>query len=109
MQTAAYLRVSTNAQDLNAQKLAVLEFARKENMLVDDFIETTLSSRRDRQREELQALKGSLGRSKLEGREHEIELLLSKGVSKASIAKITDVSRSNLLHFIRTCQLELHA
>ena len=53
--------------------------------------------------------KGSLGHSKLEGREQEIELLLSKVVSKASIAKITDVSRSNLLHFIRTRQLESHA
>jgi DNA invertase Pin-like site-specific DNA recombinase len=53
--------------------------------------------------------KGSLVHSKLEGREQEIELLLSKGVSKASIAKITDVSRNNLLHFIRTRQLESHA
>lgn len=204
MQTVAYLRVSTDAQDLNAQKLAILEFACKENIHVDDFIETTVSSRRDRQREELQSLvsglkrgdrlvvselsrlgrslgqviaviddlvkrkvrfiaikeaiqfdgkqslqskvmttlfalfaeverdlisertkeglaaakasgkqlgrpKGSLGRSKLEGREQEIELLLSKGVSKASIAKITDVSRTNLRHFIRTRQLESHA
>ncbi len=204
MKTVAYLRVSTDAQDLNAQKLAILDFARKENIHVDGFIETTVSSRRDRQREELRSLvagltrgdrlvvselsrlgrslgqviaviddlvkrkirfiaikeairfdgkqslqskvmttlfalfaeverdlisertkeglaaakasgkqlgrpKGSLGRSKLEGREHEIELLLSKGVSKASIAKITDVSRSNLLHFIRTRQLESHA
>ena len=50
--------------------------------------------------------KGSLGRSKLEGREAEIERLLSKGVSKTSIAKITDVSRTNLLHFIRSRQLE---
>lgn len=49
--------------------------------------------------------KGSLGRSKLEGREQEIQMLLAKGVSKASIAKITNVSRTNLLHFIRTRQL----
>ena len=46
--------------------------------------------------------KGILGRSKLEGREQEIEMLLTKGVSKASIAKITDGSRTNLLHFIRS-------
>ena len=34
-------------------------------------------------------------------------MLLTKGVSKASIAKITDVSRTNLLHFIRTRQLDV--
>lgn len=46
--------------------------------------------------------KGSLGTSKLDGRDEEIELLLKKGVSKASIAKIMDVSRTALYHFIRT-------
>ena len=48
---------------------------------------------------------GSRGLSKLEGREQEIQMLLTKGVPNASIAKITDVSRNNLLHFIRARQL----
>ena len=200
MKTIAYLRVSTNVQDLNNQTLAILDFARKEGFGVDEFVEITISSRRTQQRDQLmntieglkkgdrlvvselsrlgrslgqviaivdslvkrkvrfiaikegirfegkQTLqskvmvtlfalfseverdlisertkeglasakaqgkllgrpKGSLGRSKLEGREQEIQMLLEKGVSKASIAKITDVSRTNLLHFIRTRQL----
>lgn len=200
MKTIAYLRVSTNVQDLNSQKLAILDFARKEGFGIDEFVEMTISSRRSQQRDQLletiqglnkgdrlvvselsrlgrslgqviaivdslvkrkvrfiaikegirfegkQTLqskvmvtlfalfseverdlisertkeglasakakgkllgrpKGSLGRSKLEGREQEIQMLLIKGVSKASIAKITDVSRTNLLHFIRTRQL----
>lgn len=200
MKTIAYLRVSTNVQDLNNQKLAILDFARKEGFGIDEFVEMTISSRRSQQRDQLletiqglnkgdrlvvselsrlgrslgqviaivdslvkrkvrfiaikegirfegkQTLqskvmvtlfalfseverdlisertkeglasakakgkllgrpKGSLGRSKLEGREQEIQMLLIKGVSKASIAKITDVSRTNLLHFIRTRQL----
>ncbi len=200
MKTIAYLRVSTNVQDLNSQKLAILDFARNEGFGVDEFVEITISSRRSQQRDQLldtiqglnkgdrlvvselsrlgrslgqviaivdslvkrkvrfiaikegirfegkQTLqskvmvtlfalfseverdlisertkeglasakangkllgrpKGSLGRSKLEGREQEIQMLLTKGVSKASIAKITDVSRTNLLHFIRTRQL----
>lgn len=200
MKTIAYLRVSTNVQDLNSQKLAILDFARKEGFGIDEFVEITISSRRSQQRDQLldtiqelnkgdrlvvselsrlgrslgqviaivdslvkrkvrfiaikegirfegkQTLqskvmvtlfalfseverdlisertkeglasakasgkllgrpKGSLGRSKLEGREQEIQMLLDKGVSKASIAKITDVSRTNLLHFIRTRQL----
>ena len=46
--------------------------------------------------------KGSLGQSRLDGKEAEIRILLGKQVSKASIAKIMDVSRSTLLHFIRS-------
>ena len=50
--------------------------------------------------------KGSLGKSRLDGKEEEIRLLLEKTVSKASIAKIMDVSRSALYHFIRTRRLD---
>ena len=46
--------------------------------------------------------KGSHGQSRLDGKEPEINILLGKQVSKASIAKIMDVSRSTLLHFIRS-------
>ena len=46
--------------------------------------------------------KGALGKSKLDGKEEEIRILLQKQVSKASIAKILDVSRSALYHFIQT-------
>jgi DNA invertase Pin-like site-specific DNA recombinase len=49
--------------------------------------------------------KGSLGTSKLDGKEGEIRLLLEKQVSKASIAKIVGVSSTNLRHFIRTRKL----
>ena len=46
--------------------------------------------------------KGAHGQSRLDGKEAEIRVLLGKQVSKASIAKIMDVSRSTLLHFIRS-------
>ena len=49
--------------------------------------------------------KGSRGRSKLDGKEGEIRMLLEKQVSKASIAKIMGVSSTNLRHFIRTRKL----
>src|SRR3954469_11612551 len=49
--------------------------------------------------------KGSLGPSKLNGKEGEIRMLLEKEVSKSSIAKIMDVSTTNLRHFIRTRKL----
>jgi DNA invertase Pin-like site-specific DNA recombinase len=46
--------------------------------------------------------KGVLGTSKLTGWEAEIQRLLAKTVSKASIAKILGVSRSTLHHFIQS-------
>ena len=41
----AYLRASTDKQDLNHQKLELLEFARKKSLAIDEFIEITVSSR----------------------------------------------------------------
>jgi DNA invertase Pin-like site-specific DNA recombinase len=49
--------------------------------------------------------KGALGKSKLDGKEQEIELLLGKQVSKASIARIVEVSPTTLHHFIHTRKL----
>ena len=44
--TIAYLRASTDRQDLNNQKLEILEFAREKNLHVDEFVAITISSRR---------------------------------------------------------------
>ena len=49
--------------------------------------------------------KGALGKSKLDGKEEEIRMLLEKTVSKASIAKIVGVSRTALHHFIKSRKL----
>ena len=198
MKTVAYLRVSTGGQDINSQRLVILDYAHRHRMHVDDFVEVTVSSRKtlkergieglcagmqagdlmlvselsrlgrsvaqiiqivdslvknhirfvaikeniqldgqqqdiqskvmvtmfglfaeierdlisERTREGLAAAKakgnlpgrpkGSHGQSKLDGKEPEISILLGKQVSKASIAKIMDVSHSTLLHFIRS-------
>ena len=48
--------------------------------------------------------KGALGKSKLDGKEQDIRMLLGKEVSKASIAKILDVSRSALIPLHRDAQ-----
>ena len=50
--------------------------------------------------------KGTLGKSKLDGKEKEIKNLLEKKVSKASIAKIFEISRPALYSFIKTRKLE---
>ena len=44
--TLAYLRASTDKQETNNQKLEVLEFARKKDLKIDDFIELTMSSQK---------------------------------------------------------------
>src|SRR6266436_703151 len=44
--TVAYLRASTDKQDLNHQKLELLEFARKQGCKIDEFVEITISSRK---------------------------------------------------------------
>ena len=49
--------------------------------------------------------KGVLGKSKLDGKEEEIRLLLQKGVSKSAIAKILAVPDPTLRHFIKTRRL----
>jgi hypothetical protein len=53
--------------------------------------------------------RGSLGTSRLDGKEAEIRMLLEKQVSKASIAKIVSVSSTNLRHFIQTPKLNAMA
>lgn len=44
--TIAYIRASTDKQDLNNHKLEILEFARKKDLKVDDFVQITISSRK---------------------------------------------------------------
>jgi len=44
--TIAYIRASTDKQEVNNQRLEILEYARKRNLKVDDFIEVTMSSKR---------------------------------------------------------------
>jgi DNA invertase Pin-like site-specific DNA recombinase len=201
MKTLAYLRISTDSQDLNAQKLAILDFAQREGIVIDAFIEATASAGKTRKARRLDELmdrfdrgdrlivselsrlgrslgqvigivdtlvkrkiafiavkenirfegkqdmqtkvmvalfalfaeverdlisertkeglakarasgkklgrpKGALGRSRLNGKEGEIQTLLEKGVSKAAIAKINGVSRTTLYHFIQTRRLD---
>jgi DNA invertase Pin-like site-specific DNA recombinase len=45
MKTIAYLRVSKDSQDVRNQRLAILEFARQEQLTLTDFMELSVSSR----------------------------------------------------------------
>lgn len=49
--------------------------------------------------------RGSTGKSKLDGKEKEIQEFLSKSISKSSISKILDCDRSTLNNFIKSRNL----
>ncbi|MDH4128044.1 MAG: recombinase family protein [Spirochaetota bacterium] len=196
-QIVGYIRVSTDKQDLNNQRLAILEYARNKNIQITQFVRIKISSKRSTKERKIDEViqnlragdtlivselsrigrslgqivnivdllakkgikfialkenifvsgnqdiqtkvtiglfglfadierdlisqrtkqgllaarlrgkligrpKGTTGKSKLDGKEQDIEDLLTKTVSKTSIAKILDVSRSCLDHFIKT-------
>ena len=178
MKTVAYLRVSTPQQDVGSQRLAILEYARKHDFRIDDFIEATASGQASEKRRRLDELmnvlqrgdrlvvselsrlgrslgqivaildalakagvafvamkeniriegqrdlisertreglakarasgqklgrpKGSLGVSRLNGKEDDIRRFLELGLPKTAIAKLTGVSRTTLYSFMRT-------
>jgi DNA invertase Pin-like site-specific DNA recombinase len=59
----AYLRTSTDKQDLSHQKLEILEFARNKNLSISNFIEITISSRKTSKQRRIDDLAGMLNES----------------------------------------------
>ena len=60
-QTIAYIRASTDKQDLNSQKLEILEFARRTDRMVDEFVEITVSSRKSSKQRRIDELLPKFG------------------------------------------------
>ena len=90
-------------QDLQTKVMTTLFalFAEVERELISERTRAGLARARSSGKR-LGRPKGSLGASRLDGREDEILRLLSLDVSKSSIAKICGVSRQTLYHFIRS-------
>ena len=61
MKTVAYVRISKDTQDVKNQKLAILEFAQKEKIEVDRFVEITVSSRKSTKERKIDQLLEQLG------------------------------------------------
>ena len=59
--TIAYIRTSTDKQDLNNQKLEIFEFAKKIKLEVDDFIQMTISSRKNTKERRIDEIIAALG------------------------------------------------
>jgi DNA invertase Pin-like site-specific DNA recombinase len=58
--TLAYLRTSTDKQDLNNQKLEILEHARRNGLHIDDFVSVSISSRKNRRERKIDELLAKL-------------------------------------------------
>ncbi len=52
----AYLRTSTDKQDLNNQKLALLDYARQNGLQIEDFVAVTISSHKNRRERRIDEL-----------------------------------------------------
>jgi len=61
--TVAYIRASTDKQDVQNQKYEILEFARQRDMNVDEFIEITISSRKTAKQRRIDELMEKLASS----------------------------------------------
>ena len=60
MKTVAYLRVSTDEQDLKNQELEILKHADEQNIKVDDWIRVKISSRKNNKERKIDELLGKL-------------------------------------------------
>jgi DNA invertase Pin-like site-specific DNA recombinase len=94
-------------QDMQTKVMVALFglFAEVERDLISGRTKEGLAAARAKGRS-LGRPEGSLGTSKLDGKEGDIRMLLEKQVSKGSIAKIVGVSSTNLRHFVRTRKLD---
>jgi len=82
----AYLRTSTDKQDLNNQKLEILEYARHHDLQIDDFIEISISSRKSRRARRIEELL-----ERLEPNDHLVVTELSRlGRSTGEVISLID-------------------
>jgi len=58
--TLGYIRVSTDKQSVDGQRLKILDYANKHDLKVDDFISLEISSKKSEQEREILTLKNSL-------------------------------------------------
>jgi len=86
VKTVAYLRVSKDTQDTNNQRLAILQFAQRERIQVDGFIEVTVSSRKPAKERKIDMLLEEL----IEGDTRIISELIRMGRSVGEIVTIVD-------------------
>ena len=96
MSVWAYLRVSRDGQDTNHQRLAILEFAHKEKLHIDDSIEVEVSLRRSRKERCIDFLSDSLK----EGDSLIVSELSRLGRSLGEVVSLVDDLHKRKIKFI---------
>ncbi|MGD0884448.1 MAG: recombinase family protein [Thermodesulfovibrionales bacterium] len=56
MKVLGYIRVSTERQDINNQRMEILEYGRKHDLKIENFIEIEISSRKDKKQRRIEEL-----------------------------------------------------
>ena len=56
MKVLGYIRVSTERQDINNQRMEILEYGRKHDLKIKDFIEIEISSHKDKKQRRIEEL-----------------------------------------------------
>ena len=92
----AYCRVSTSDQDANNQRLEILEYARKNNFKVDDFISIEVSSRKDKKTRRIDELMERLN----SGDTLIVSELSRLGRSVGQLSTMVDELVSNKIKFV---------
>lgn len=106
-----YLRVSTDAQDVENQKHGILEYCKTQGIEVDAVLEDTASGRIDWRTRKIgevlsSATKGDtilvaeVRQYKLDSKRGEIERYLKLGINRTAIAKLISVSRPTLRNWL---------
>ena len=96
MSVWAYLRVSRDGQDTNHQRFAILEFAHKEKLHIDDSIEVEVSLRRSRKERCIDFLSDSLK----EGDSLIVSELSRLGRSLGEVVSLVDDLHKRKIKFI---------
>ncbi len=96
MKTVAYLRISKDTQDVEHQRLAVLQFAQSEKIQVDGFMEVTVSSRKSAKERKIDILLEQL----CEGDTLIVSELSRMGRSVGEIITIVDTLVRKQIRFV---------
>ena len=72
MKVVAYTRISTDAQDLDKQKHLLLAYAQQQKLMIDEFIEVTISSRESPRERKIDVLLEKLQPSRLASKPRKI-------------------------------------
>jgi hypothetical protein len=87
----AYLRTSTDKQDLNNQKLEILEYARQKGMQIEDFIALSMSSRKSQRERRIDDQNQSIEILEIRSRFNDLQKTIEIPIAKTMWVKSQEV------------------